>query len=342
MFYSQGKACSSLFTAAERGYTEIASLLIAAGAEVNVKGNLGETPLHKASMRGHKEIVKLLINHGAQVKASSEDGTTPLYLAALGQHKEIVQLLLDHNATVDFEIAILLGDEEIVKHYFITEGLDANYRLTKGPTKGDTILNIAVNLKNQDLVKLFLNKGALINDKTGTYELSPLHNAASGVYSRHNKTFAVSPDICELLIAHGADLNSQDRYGNTPLHSAVRCRHLEIAELLLKFGADVNALNQQGSSALFEAARTHNAEMAELLLSHGAEVNLRDNEDYTPLLRAFQQSGGNEIVSVLLNYGADVNIRGLNQSSPLHRAVELNNLNAVELLLTYGAREGLE
>ena len=44
----------------------------------------------------------------------------------------------------------------------------------------------------------------------------------------------------------GADVNSKDNYGNTPLHYAVLGGHTEIAELLIAEGADVNARRDDG------------------------------------------------------------------------------------------------
>ncbi len=79
----------------------------------------------------------------------------------------------------------------------------------------------------------------------------------------------------------------------------------------------------------------------ESLLDQGAEVNLINDESWTPLLRAFQHSGNDEIVRVLVAYGADV-VRALRGESPLHIAVAQRNKDMVELLLAHGAREGLE
>ena len=52
-------------------HKEIAELLIANGADVNVKNDFGPTPLHWAADEGHKEIVELLIANGANVNAKS-------------------------------------------------------------------------------------------------------------------------------------------------------------------------------------------------------------------------------------------------------------------------------
>jgi ankyrin repeat protein len=55
-----------LYFAVLRGHKDVAELLIAKGADVNVKNNQGRTPLSLAKKKGHNEIVELLRKHGAK------------------------------------------------------------------------------------------------------------------------------------------------------------------------------------------------------------------------------------------------------------------------------------
>jgi ankyrin repeat protein len=48
------------------GRTDIIKLLLAEGADVNVKNSKGETALMIAKMRGRKEIVEILEKAGAK------------------------------------------------------------------------------------------------------------------------------------------------------------------------------------------------------------------------------------------------------------------------------------
>ena len=47
------------------GQLNTAKLLINAGADLNYKGNTGETSLHLAAAHGHHDLVKLLLSYGA-------------------------------------------------------------------------------------------------------------------------------------------------------------------------------------------------------------------------------------------------------------------------------------
>lgn len=334
MFCFDGKPCSALFIACYHGAYEITEILISNAANINAVDDLGETPLHKASAKGHLDIVKLLINNGANVNAKAKDGCTPLYLSACSRHQEVSKFLLNCNASIEKDIALMLGDIDLVRHY-LTQGIDANSKLTKGYAKGESWINQVVKLENKNLIELLLNYGARVNEKTGTFKLSPLHVASTGIRGKANQ------NICEVLIAHGADLNSKDIHNSTPLHWAAKVGNAAVVELLLGYGANVNAVNINNQTPLFESSRCHQSLVVDLLLSHNATVNITDNQGWTPLLRAFQKSGGDKIVKALVFSGADVNVSNFNGESPLHLAVAQNNIDIVRLLLAYGAQESL-
>ncbi|NET90538.1 MAG: hypothetical protein F6K45_20995 [Kamptonema sp. SIO1D9] len=335
MFYFKEKPSSALFIASYRGYQDIAKMLILHGANLNNVDDYGETPLHKASVKGHLDLVELLIANGAKIDAKAQDGCTPLYLSACGKHEAVSRFLLNCGAAVEPDIALMLGNIQLIKRY-LDEGVDPNSKLTKGYAKGESWLNTVVRLENISLIELLLNHGARVNEKTGTFRFSPLHIASIDNRGK------VSQNICEILIAHGADINSKDKSGETPLHWAAKTGNQAIVELLINYGSDVNALNFSNQTPLFESARLHQAQVVNSLLSHGAEVNLIDKQGWTPLLRAFQKSNGDEIVEALIIHDADVNVQGSRGESPLHLAVAQNNKKLVELLLAYGAKVGSE
>ena len=333
--YNPAKKNPALIVAAYDGYKDVVEQLIASGTSVHVVDDEGHTPLHVASLKGHRDIVEFLITHEAQIDARTKDGCTPLYLAAYRKQREIAQLLLNYGATMEPDIALMLGDIELVK-YYLDQRVDANSKLARGLTKGDSWLIAAIGYqyKNRNIVELLLNHGALVNEKTGTFKFSPLHRAS----------IIGSLDICSLLITHGADVNAEDVHGNTPLHRAAQYGHQDIVEFLLDCSANVNALNQARSSALFHAAQFHRLQVVECLLSRGASVNLTDEQGFTPLLRALQTPDGDEIVRLLVTHGADVNVRypyGA-RSSALRMAMNQKNKDLVELLLAHGVREDLE
>lgn len=85
------------------GNTEVAHVLVARGAAVDVADDKGHTPLHMAARAGHTRMAAFLIKGGADLEHRSDKDLTPLYQAVVGGHPETVRLLLEHGAdpTID-------------------------------------------------------------------------------------------------------------------------------------------------------------------------------------------------------------------------------------------------
>ena len=71
----------SIHEAVGTGNIEAVKQHLAAGTDVNAKGDDGRTPLHEAAWNGHKEVAALLIANGADVNAKDVDGETPVDFA---------------------------------------------------------------------------------------------------------------------------------------------------------------------------------------------------------------------------------------------------------------------
>ena len=96
----------SIQDAAKEGNIKAIKQHIAAGTDVNAKGDGESTPLHWAAYGGHKEtaellIAELLIAEGADVNAESENGVTPLHMTVVYDHKEVAELLIANGADVN-------------------------------------------------------------------------------------------------------------------------------------------------------------------------------------------------------------------------------------------------
>lgn len=73
---------------------------IAAKSDLNIKETMGgSTPLISASLFGKTEIAKLLINAGANLNIQNNDGSTALITAAFFCRPEIVKMLLAKKAS---------------------------------------------------------------------------------------------------------------------------------------------------------------------------------------------------------------------------------------------------
>ena len=173
------------------------------------------------------------------------------------------------------------------------------------------------------------------------------------------------PDVLEVLIAAGANVNARDGNGLTPLFWTTAAG----AELLLAAGADVNArstgashpyVQRHGPSAAgapfpramnqvavtlpgetplhWAAAYDGSGGKVELLLAAGADVGARGPQDATPLHWAAEYNGSPAVVEALVAAGADVSAKDQFGGTPLHWATEYNRNPAVmEVLMAAGA-----
>lgn len=88
---------TALTYAARDGFTDIAEVLIDAGADVNWIDGEGVTPLILASFKGHVALTQLLLDHGADKTIIDQWNRTALdYALRRGENDEIVQMLCMH------------------------------------------------------------------------------------------------------------------------------------------------------------------------------------------------------------------------------------------------------
>ncbi len=134
-------------------------------------------------------------------------------------------------------------------------------------------------------------------------------------------------DEVKRLVAKGADVNSVDQWGNTPLHWAAIYGHAVVVDHLVAHGADVKAVNLWGTTALHRAAAMGDAAIVEHLVAHSADVNdvnAVGQLGNTPLHCA-ALFGRDEIVRLLVAKGADVNAVNQDGDTPLQLAAKNGN-----------------
>jgi HEAT repeat protein len=77
---------------------------LANGADVNARGEYGDTALNEAAEYGHIEVVRHLIESGADIHNTGGADKTPIMNAAFAGHVPIVRLLLEHGATINNDL----------------------------------------------------------------------------------------------------------------------------------------------------------------------------------------------------------------------------------------------
>ena len=73
-------------------------MLIDKGVAVNVKNNMGNTPLHWAAVHNSCETAKALISGGADVNMENKQGITPLEVAEAKGYSSLTQIFQQEGA----------------------------------------------------------------------------------------------------------------------------------------------------------------------------------------------------------------------------------------------------
>jgi len=295
---------------------DVVSLLVSAGANVNLPGPCSSAPLHLAVNVNSPELVSLLLSHGAVATAALDDGTTALHCACqTGDGCDVATILLQHAAS------LLCGTRE------------NNAGIT-----GITALHDATEFADLMTVRVLLKHKIDVDAVTST-GITALHLAAKLGYA----------DIVTELLLHGAkvDMLASDAKGSSvsPLHYAVENNHLAVVTSLLDAGVNANVGRSYSGlervTCLHIAATRQNVEMIRQLLAvPGIDVNACDNDSATALHVA-ARGGFSDVTELLLQHGVDVNIgmtsgQSSNQTA-LHCAVRYRHVELARMLLAAGA-----
>ena len=144
--------------------------------------------------------------------------------------------------------------------------------------------------------------------------------------------------VTQLLLSQGAGASCRlthprdDGRSVTPLHEAVRGKHVDICRVLCEAAKDYI----KTSDILCYAAQRSSGEMCKVLIDSGADVNVKDCIDAMPLHWAASYQSAH-ICKVLIDAGADVNAKHKAGCTPLHLAAEFQNADVCKVLINAGA-----
>ncbi|CAB0035384.1 unnamed protein product, partial [Trichogramma brassicae] len=331
--YSDEDGYTHFQIACRHGCVDAVTKFLEAGQDPNiVKKKTGDTPLHLALLcRDDKDkiqLVKLLLGNGADPKVANAKRSIPLHSFC--------------KKFYDGDLAKILLDSLSSEKHQLSQ-LDVRDKL------GRTPLHLALRHQYDDTAEVLLRNGADPNlaDANG---FTPLHIVSTRKLYLHCKnTMERFLRICDqvgkttLLL-----VDAKDNEGRTPLHLAMLNCSWAMVETLVRRGADPNSADKHGSTPLhsFSERESDVVFSTNVLTPTSIEsglkknINALDGSGRAPLHLALSRGRGN-LVEWLLRNGADPNLPGWLASTPLHTICSTRNDAAVIIERFFGVADSL-
>ncbi len=303
--------------------TELLVAYLEYPVDIVVKGYRNRTPLHIASEKDNLEVCITLNDvilrnehfkkiYGFRLCASDDDDLTPLHLAArVGSHK--------------------------VLHYLISKCMTHGYPLEKVLSfldeENSTPLHAAVDGGHLKVVETLIEFKADPSECKGK-QLPPFLLACT-----QGKL-----DMMKLMVErYGKELvHCRDQYGQTALHRCAHClNNAEMFHFLLENGAEIDSIDNEGRTPLLATIKTGSSCGVKILLVAGANIFIKDNNGLNSLHYTVKHKRKFVLRSLLEMPQASELVTDCDKkgSSPLHLALNLGQNNLVAIMVTSAAEQ---
>ena len=251
-------------------------LLLDHEADSNIARADGNSPLHIAVSNGFFHITKLLIKKGSNVNLQNKEGRTPLFLGAKNKHEQLIKLSIENEADVTMGYK-----ENSTKRFYLVRGKDNGRAAWQYVLVKKHLLGLFLKRVKGGVIKV-ADFGDIL--RTG-FGKDPPEGTTDKILKEYDFQFKEIPDttllhiaseqinepeIIDLLVKSGANVNAQDAEGFTPLHMAAIHGNLKIVKKLVDLEADVNIVTTDGKNAAELAHLNEELEIEEYLESRMA------------------------------------------------------------------------
>ena len=270
---------------------ELCTLLLDSGLDMYEKGNYrgwGDKTEVLDILHDSLDVMSVIVERGYDLNS---EGASVLHDAASrSSHQQLWSALLARGFPVDFTFS-------------------GKWRI-----EGTTGLLCAISRGDIDFVEFLLQKGA---------DVTLAINATSCFQKAVDRHGDLGLPMCELLLAHGGDINGTATSRETPLVTACRRGYLKSVKWMLRNGAGVNRIGTVGVTSLAASVSAGRLEIFTMLLEHDASIDVP----------------GSDLSGVLLapHNGLTLKPSTVRGQTPLMMAARMNALEFIEAIVEKGA-----
>jgi ankyrin repeat protein len=290
----------------------------------------GRSILYNCIKYNYIEILNELINFNklsigiSIIDIKDRLGLSALHYSVIFNNFETLQILIENNADPyllsndgsNIFITCLTYKRNIMLDYLIKRKFNLNFI----SQTGETLLQIAVNYQNNEIINKLLDTNININNVNSDYGLNILHQSI----------ILDNYDLFKKLLNKKVDINLPDFYGNSPLHYILIDKRLNFLSLFFsKSDIKFNNSNINGEIPLhilldiYEDINTNtqindtiNNIITKIILE--SDLNIQDNQGVTCLMK-------------IINNNLQNKFRDLLVIKPLNFFIEDNNTNSIIL-----------
>jgi ankyrin repeat protein len=251
---------------------------------IDLKDRLGLTALHYSVIYNNFDAFKILIENGADPYILSKDQTNVFQICLMYRRNIMLEYLIDKKYNINF---------------------------TSG--SGETLLQLAVNYQNEQMINKLLETNINLSNITYDYGLNILHQSI----------ILGNIILFKKLLEKSININIPDFFGNTPLHYILSEKHLEYLSIFFSTDKNIklNLVNINGETPLHLLLDLNIDDVNQKIIDKiilETDLNIQDNNGITCLMK-------------IINNNLQSKFRDLLVIKPLNFYIEDNNSNTIKL-----------